>query len=257
MGRWSEPLLSAHQRGRCTLCDAVSSGGGTFPLAQPWHTIERVETADGPVELRRRGERDFLITIAGRVLMNSRANRSEIALARLGCQPLAERPHPVVLLGGLGMGCTLRAALDVLPEGAQVLVSEINPALESWCRGPLAAANRDALCDRRVAVTIEDVAERIRAHADDPARPRLDAILLDLYTGPYADCDPRRDPFYGSGALARTRSALAAAGIFAVWSEAPDTRFEARLRAAGFAVKRHRPGRAGLRHAVYIARLAD
>ena len=97
------------------------------------------DTPEGPLELRQRGERGFLITIAGRVLMTSEATRSEHALARLACEALGGRPRPRLLLGGLGMGFTLREALDQLPPDARVVVVDLNPVVVDWCRGPLAA----------------------------------------------------------------------------------------------------------------------
>ena len=215
---------------------------------RPWETLASADSPDGRFELRRRGERDFLITVAGRVLMNSAARRSEEALARGVCARLLQRPSPRVLIGGLGMGLTLRAALGALPGEARVTVAELNPVIVDWCRGPLAGLNARALEDARVEVAIEDVAEVIRA-----ARARrFDAIALDLYEGPSGGDDGDL-PFYGRRALAETRDALVTGGVFGVWAESPDPGFEKRLRAAGFTFERSRPGRGGLRHAVYIA----
>jgi len=214
-------------------------------VAIPWQVLERSETADGALELRRRGEDDFLVCLAGRVLMNSRESRSERALATSACARLAGRPEPRLLVGGLGMGLTLRAALDVLPPGARVSVAELNPVMADWCRGPLAALNARACDDPRVEIVFENVTHTI-------ARSRnLDGILLDLYEGPHGRT-PRKDPVYGNAALQRTRVALAPGGVFAVWSEEPDAAFEARLRKACFEVARERPGRGGRRHAVTI-----
>ena len=226
-------------------------------MAIPWQTIDRVPTPDGELELRRRGQEgdeDFLITIAGRVLMNSHANRSELALAARVCEELAGRSSVRMMIGGLGMGCTLRAALDGLPADAGITVCELTPAIERWCRGPLSGVNGGALEDPRVSLLIDDVAHAIREHADDRSRPRLDAILLDLYEGPHSRTHPKRDPFYGSQALDATRRALAPGGIFAIWSEAPDEAYEKRLRRTGFSPQLHRAGQGGLRHAVYLAR---
>ncbi len=223
-------------------------------MARPWLTIDRIETAEGPLELRRRGDDDFLITIGGRVLMNNRASRSEEALAGLSCARLAHRSAPRILVGGLGMGCTLRVALDVLPADAQVTVCELNPAVANWCRGPLSLVNGGALDDPRVSLIIGDVAAHIQALADGQTKPRPDAILLDLFEGPHAGTDAERDPFYGAKALRVTRRALSASGCFAIWSEGPDAGFERRLGPAGFAsFDLHRPGRGGRRHAVYVA----
>jgi spermidine synthase len=219
-------------------------------VPRAWETLGRADTPDGPLELRRRGDSDYLITVAGRVLMNSHANRSELALAELALADVARKSSPRVLVGGLGMGCTVRAALDLLPADASLIVSELNPEIVRWCRGPLASLNGAVTEDPRVSVEVEDVAHRI-AHSANA----FDAILLDLYEGPHAGTGAKADPFYGSRALARTRNALARGGVFAVWSEQRDARFEARLRAAGFErVEVRRPGRGGLRHAVTLAR---
>lgn len=225
-------------------------------MATAWETLERIETQAGPLELRRRGKNDFLITVAGRVLMNSHANRSELALADLACAALDPLPEPRVLLGGLGMGCTLRAALDRLPAGAQVEVVELNPHVAHWCRGPLAEINADALADARVQLRLGDVSAVIKEAAGGPGAGIYDGILLDLYEGPHPGSDAQHDPFYGRRALAHSRSALALGGVLAVWAEAPDRGFEDRMRAAGLKTQTHRPGKGGLRHAIHLGRRA-
>jgi spermidine synthase len=212
-------------------------------MALPWTTVERVATREGPLELRRRGG-DFLITIAGRVLMTSAARRSEEELARLA---LAGRPDARVLLGGLGMGFTLRAALDALSPAGRVVVCELTPEVAAWCRGPLAGLTGDALADPRVELRLEDVARAIRARS-----AAYDAIVLDLYEGPNAATQRDDDPFYGDAALAAARQALRPRGVLAVWSEDPDAAFEQRLASAGFATARHRIGKGGRRHVVYL-----
>jgi spermidine synthase len=226
-------------------------------MAQPWQTIEKVDTADGLLELRRRGERDFLILINNRVLMNSSANRSEVALGELSCRQAASHPRPRVLIGGLGMGLTLRAALDSLPATAQVVVAELNPVVVKWCRGPLAGLTANAVDDPRVTVRIDDVSVVIKKAAQAGGAERFDAIILDLYEGPHARTDAVDDPFYGSRALKGTAAALLPGGVFAVWGENPDAVFEKRLLATGFTVDVLRPGRGGLRHVVYVAQVRD
>jgi spermidine synthase len=222
-------------------------------VAQPWQTMDKVDTADGILELRKRGERDFLILINYRVLMNSSANRSEMVLGERAARAVASRSKPRVLIGGLGMGLTLRSALDVLPGAAQVGVAEVNPVVVKWCQGPLAELTKNAVNDPRVAVVIEDVSAVI-AKAAQHGEKRFDAIIIDLYEGPGTGTDAALDPFYGSRALDTTAAALSAEGVFAVWGETPDAGFEKRLAAAGFSVDRQRPGRGGLRHVVYVAR---
>jgi spermidine synthase len=230
-------------------------------VTRPWQTLDRAETREGTLELRRRGDpntaegADYVITIGGRVLMNGGAHQTEDALAELACRPLAGRktPPPRVLLGGLGMGYTLRAALDVLPSTARVLVAEIDPVIVGWCRGPLAALTRNAVGDRRVRVEIGDVAAVLARAARSPEE-RFDAVVLDLYEGPREAHGGKDDPLWGERALATTRDALLPGGTLAVWSEDPDAAFEKRLDAARFEVERRRPGKGGPRHVVYLAR---
>ena len=224
-------------------------------MAQPWITIESFATDDGTLELRQRGERDFIIVIGSQVLMNSLANRSEVMLGQLGCGHLKESEGPRVLVGGLGMGFTLKAVLDRLPPAAQVVVAELNPTVLEWCRGPLAALTENAVDDPRVIVEICDVARRIRRSAVDGGESRFDAIILDLYRGPHAKTHHSDDPLYGSRAIENMRAALKPCGVVAVWGENYDEAFDKRLRSAGFTVTTDRPGRGGLRHVVFLAQL--
>jgi spermidine synthase len=218
---------------------------------QPWRTIESLETPEGKLELRQRGERSFLITIAGRVLMTSERHTSEVDLAKLASAALGDLPRPRVLIGGLGMGYTLRAALDHLPPGARLTVVELNAAVVSWCAGPLAALTNGAAADKRVNMVVADVA---RAIAD--ASPRsYDAIVLDLYEGPHQVNNRAYDPLYGIAALKRTAAALAEDGVLAIWSEERDQAFEDRL-GADFRFERHRSGAGGRKHTIYVARPA-
>ena len=217
-------------------------------MALPWQTLDRVETPGGVLELRQRGERDHLLLIDGRVLMTSAANRSEIELARdaIGAASIGARPR--VLVGGLGLGYTLRAALDALPPAAVVVVAELEPAVVRWCGGPLAAGNGDALSDPRVSLELGDVARSI-ARAASHTVPPYDAILLDLFEGPRGPDDPH----FGRAPLERTARALANGGVLGVWSEHPEPGFERALRRAGLRWSRRRAGRGGRRHAVYLA----
>ncbi|MEM7158654.1 MAG: spermidine synthase [Myxococcota bacterium] len=221
---------------------------------QPWEVLDTAQTDDGELGLSARGRegaREFLITVDRRVLMNSFANRSELAVAEVACEPLATHPAPRVLIGGLGMGCTLRAALDVLPPTAQITVAELHGIIATWCEGPLAAVNGEALSDPRVTIVVADVAALIRR--SEPGS--FDAIVLDLFEGPHSGTDANADPFYGRHAIEHSARALRPQGVFSVWSEEHDAGFERRLTRAGFSVHRTRPGRGGLRHAVYAARL--
>lgn len=217
-------------------------------MSRPWQTIDSVDTDEGILELRKRGEKDYLITIAGRILMNSTANRSEILLSELTCNSLNNKVNPRMLIGGLGMGYTLRAALDNLPDNADVIVAELNPEVVKWCQGPISHLTDGALTDPRVTVEIADVAAVIRK-ADN----EFDAIILDLYEGPFEAAKGRGEHLYGADALRRSSSALVSGGVFAVWSEDPDKAFEKRLAQAGFTFQRNVPGK-GNRHIVYIAK---
>jgi spermidine synthase len=222
-------------------------------VTRAWTTIDTVDTVDGHLELRRRGEQDFLITLAGRVLMNSRTSRSEAALGELTAIAAARAECPRVLIGGLGMGCTLRAALDALPAHAEVVVAELHEAVVRWCQGELAALTGEATADARVTIELVDVAERIAQAGRESER--FDAIALDLYEGPHAQRGADADPLFGRVALANAHGALREQGVLAVWSEGRDGAFEKRLRASGFSFEVRRPGRGGLRHAVYLARV--
>jgi len=224
-------------------------------MAQPWKTIESVATEEGTIELRQRGEKDFMIMIGSQVLMNSLANRSEVVLGQLGCGQLKDTESPRVLVGGLGMGFTLKSVLDSLPPAAQVVVAELNPTVLEWCRGPLAALTENAVDDPRVTVEISDVALRIRRNAVNGGESRFDAIILDLYRGPHAKTHHSDDPLYGSRAIENMRAALKPCGVVAVWGENYDEGFDKRLRSAGFTVTTDRPGRGGLRHVVFLAQL--
>ena len=217
----------------------------------PWRTIATVSTAEGELQLRQRGQRDFLIVIDGRVLMTSNERQSEEALATFACAPLASHPAPRVLIGGLGMAYTLRAALEALPASASVVVAELTPEVLDWCRGPLGVLTGDAVADPRVRVELGDVAAMITR----AGRGTLDAIILDLYEGPHAATQRADDPFYGKAALARSHAALAPGGILAVWSEEPDAGFQRRFAGAGFTVTVHALGKSRT-HVVYVGRRA-
>ena len=226
-------------------------------MAIPWKIVDSIATPEGLLELRQRGVKDFLITIGPCVLMNSSAHRSEVALGRLACSDLQRRDSPRVLVGGLGMGYTLRAVLDTLPETGRVVVAELNPVVPVWCRGPLADLTDHAVDDPRVTIEIVNVAGLVRKSARAPGNEGFDAVVFDLYTGPDAGSHKRNDPLYGSIAIDNVRAALKQGGVFAVWGEQYDAGFFQRLQAAGFTVTTERPGRGGLRHVVYVARMPD
>lgn len=221
-------------------------------MTRAWTTLDRVASAEGELELRRRGEREFLITVAGRVLMSSAAHRSESELAEWLCEGLDRGRRPKVLIGGLGMGYTLRAALDALPRTAAVRVAELEPAVVAWCRGPLAPLTGRALEDPRVEVVTADVMESIHDSARG-ALPRWDAIALDLFAGPSGTRGEDDHPIWGTAALALARLALAPGGALGIWCEAPAPGLARRLARAGLHAEVRRVGRGGRRHALYRA----
>ncbi len=222
-------------------------------MPRPWALIEQVSTPEGSLELRRRGDRDFMITIAGRVLMSSNIHGSEVAVAELGCEKVRDRRAPRVLIGGLGLGFTLRAALDSLPNDAHVTVAELNPAVVRWCKGPAATITNAAVDDPRVRVFEGDVTHEIRRVSAQKDAPRWDAIILDLYVGPGDSAHGNTDPLYGRAILERTHKALSDGGVYAVWGEDPDPAFERRMQRAGFQTQLVRTKGNGPRHAVYVA----
>lgn len=215
----------------------------------PWKVLASITTAEGNLQLRQRGAREFLITINGRVLMTSSEKTSELAVAELACKEVAGRKAPRVLIGGLGMAYTVRAALDALPRGARVTVAELTPEVETWCRGPLAVLTNGAANDARVKIVIRDVARVI----EDAPPGHFDAIVLDLYEGPHAASKRLNDPFYGRAALERSFAALAPGGVLAIWSEEANAVFKKRMIDAGFETTLHYPGGARA-YVVYLGR---
>ena len=223
----------------------------------PW-----VDVDEGPVpgegetlRLRRRGD-EFSILAGATELMNSRLSGSEKALADIACERLKDRPAPRMLIGGLGMGFTLRAALGGLGPGARVIVAELVPAVAAWARGPLAHLFAGCLDDPRTELRVADVGAVIRAEAG-----RLDAILLDVDNGPEGLTRRENDRLYEAGGLAEARAALRPGGLLGVWSQGPDAAFAGRLRRMGFAVEEMRAradGRGGgRRHVIWIATRAE
>lgn len=200
--------------------------------------------------LMQRGE-EFSIVVDAIELMNSTRGTSEEALAALACARLSQRPAPRVLIGGLGMGFTLRAALDALGPEARVVVAELVPAVAAWARGPLAKVFAGCLDDPRVALQETDVNRLIQSEAGS-----WDAILLDVDNGPEGLMRKANDRLYDAWGLKRIRWALRPGGILGVWSGSPDRKFKARLQRHGFAVAEVRipaSGTSGPRHVVWIA----
>jgi spermidine synthase len=223
-------------------------------MARPWKTLEEIETNEGKMVLLQRGPGDFIIRMNEYVLMNSRLNLTELALGKSAVELLAAKENLSVLIGGLGMGYTLRATLDALPQNASVRVGELNPTVVAWCKEHLRGLTSAAVEDPRVDVVIGDVALLIQKAATVPDAQKYNAIILDLYQGTH---DARTDPncpFYGRRALESAHEALRKNGVFAAWTEQSDDRFQKRLTEVGFDVRLTRPGKGGPRHAVYLGR---
>ena len=216
--------------------------------------LERVTLPDGQEMVLTRWDDNITIFVGKRPLMSNFEHGSEDEFGRIVAERLvaAGVKKPRMLIGGLGLGYTLRAALDALPATAQVEVAELNPVVVDWCRGPAAACHGDALSDPRVRVVLGDVAACIRGAASGRS-PAYDAIIVDLYLGPTGEDGGARDPLYGTAILSATFAALAPGGRYAVWGEQRHPPFEERLRRAGFAVTFRNERGGGPRHAVYLA----
>jgi len=218
---------------------------------QPWIKIDEAKAPDGgALELWRRGE-EFSIRTSGHELMSSRAHGSELKLAELAAQALGDAARQRWLLGGLGCGYTLAAALGALDRRARVLVDEISPAVIAWNQGVLGELAGHPLKDPRVELRAADV-------IDDLSGPslELDAILLDVDNGPSALSQARNRWLYQAPGLARLHASLRVGGVLGVWSAGPDAAFVKRLRAAGFHADEHRvfaSGSRGKRHVIWIA----
>jgi spermidine synthase len=218
----------------------------------------QLDTADlpegGQLRLMQRG--DELSIMAGATeLMNSRLSGSEEALATLACERLQERRRPHLLVGGLGMGFTLRAALAALGSAAEVTVVELSPAVAAWARGPMAGLFAGSLEDPRTHLVEADVVKVI-----DAARARFHAILLDVDNGPEGLTRAANDRLYNMAGLAAAKRALKPGGVLAVWSSAPNPAFTKRLRTAGYAaeevpVRARGVGRRGARHMIWLAKV--
>ena len=221
---------------------------------RPWELLGQTRTPDGEdLSLTRQGS-EYVILASGKPLMSSRMHGSEEALAAFGCRDARVRDAPCILVGGLGMGFTLRATLDVLPPGTTVVVAELVPAVVEWNRGPLGPLAGHPLKDPRVRIELGDVAATLRAITH-----RFDAVLLDVDNGPAAFTASHNTRLYDDAGLAAARAALTEGGVLAVWSAREDRRFEQRLRHAGFRVQvervRGRLKKGGPRHTIFLGHL--
>ncbi|HPR51964.1 MAG TPA: hypothetical protein PLU81_09270 [Deltaproteobacteria bacterium] len=219
----------------------------------PWELIDSALVPGNPGELRLyRRDREFSIRVAGVELMNSRVHGSEEALAELACARIAHRTRPHILIGGLGMGYTMAAALKRLGPESRVDVAELVPQVVEWNRGPLAELTGHALQDKRVRVFETDVGKILLEE-----HQIYDAILLDVDNGPTGLTRKGNDWLYSSEGIDTAFAALLPGGVLAVWSAGADRAFSRRLRQSGFEVDevnvRARGNRKGRRHTIWLA----
>jgi spermidine synthase len=218
---------------------------------KPWELLGTTRAPDGAELALTLRSGEYVILANGKSLMSSRMHGSEEALAALACARLRGREEPRVLVGGLGMGFTLRATLDLLPPGASVVVAELLPAVVEWNRGPLGPLAGHPLKDRRVRIEPGDVAVTLRSSVD-----AFDAILLDVDNGPAAFATSGNAGLYDNAGVAASYAALKRGGVLAVWSAREDRKFEQRLRYAGFRVHvegvRARLKKGGPRHTIFL-----
>ncbi|WP_019832580.1 spermidine synthase [Sphingomonas sp. PR090111-T3T-6A] len=215
-----------------------------------------IDTAQIPggdtLRLFQRGA-EWSIMLGANELMNSRLSGSEEALATMSCERIAGRPKPHLLIGGYGMGFTLRAALGVLGKDATLTVAELVPAVIDWAKGPMAGLTAECLDDPRTDIHIADVATLIGG-----ARGAYDAILLDIDNGPDGLVRAANDRIYDRDGLAAAKRALRPGGVLAIWSSTRDTVFANRLRRARFDVEevvvRARASGGGAHHVIWFAR---
>jgi predicted ribosomally synthesized peptide with SipW-like signal peptide len=248
---------------------------------KPFELLAQAHSPDGTVIQLKRRDDEYVILAANRHLMSSRTHASEESLATFGCRHIAapSHPQPTILIGGLGMGYTLRAALDLLPPRAKIIVAELIPAVVDWNRGPLAHLANHPLADTRVRIEITDVAALLsrsaqpaktshsarstQADRSTPAPPqKFDAILLDTDNSPAAFTDSANAYLYSAAGLAAAHASLNPGGTLALWSATAqaDAQFTTRLRAANFTVHlEHTRAHAnkGPRHTIYLAQKAD
>lgn len=218
----------------------------------PWIELGRARVpGGGELKLMQRGS-EFTIFAGPIGLMGSRQSGSEVALATIAAERVGQRPKARVLIGGLGMGFTLRAALAALRPDAEIVVAELVPEIAgAWARGPLAAIHADSLDDPRVRLRVGDVGGIM---AGDGAK--FDAILLDVDNGPEGLTRPGNDALYSHAGIARAKAALRPGGMLAVWSVAPDPQFTRRLQDSGMKVeelKARAHGGKGARHVIWVA----
>jgi spermidine synthase len=213
----------------------------------------RIPDSDEELRLMKRGN-EFSIMLGQNELMNSRLSGSEEALARLACNRIVKTPAARMLIGGLGMGFSLRAALSQLERDAEIVVAELIPSVLAWAKGPMAGIFGDCLADPRVSVRIADVRDVIGASV-----ARFDAIVLDVDNGPEGLVREANEALYSAKGLQAARRALQPSGVLAVWSSGHNPAFSHRLRESGFDVEeiriRANASGGGARHVIWLAGL--
>jgi spermidine synthase len=223
----------------------------------PWVTLDtaQIPGSGEKLYLKQRGT-EFSITLDRNELMNSRLSGSEEALATIACERLRDNEAPKILIGGLGMGFTLRAALAALGPNAGITVAELVPAVLVWAHGPMASIFGACLTDSRVHIQETDVGDLIQSNAST-----FDAILLDVDNGPQGLTRKSNDALYDLKGLSAARASLRPGGILAVWSSGPNPKFLWRARKAGFDVEevkvRANGSGGGARHVIWIAARTD
>ena len=220
---------------------------------KPWEVLGETRTPDGTAMALTRRDKEYVILADGKSLMSSRMHGSEEALATFACRPLSGIEEPSVLIGGLGMGFTLRATLDLLPADAAVAIAELVPAVVEWNRGPLGPLAGHPLKDKRVQVVSGDVSDVLSS-----SRDKFHAVLLDVDNGPAPFTAQSNAGLYGDRGLAAIRAALKDDGVLAIWSAWDDRKFVQRLRYAKFDVAvehvRGRLKKGGPHHTIFLAR---
>ena len=217
----------------------------------PWALLDSAKMpGGGELRLKQRGA-EFSTMLGSIELMNSRRSGSEEALATMSCERIAGRRRPNILIGGLGMGFTLRAALAALGSDARIIVAELVPAVVRWAHGPMVDVFGGSLADPRVSIRAVDVRDLIRSH-----RSAYDVILLDVDNGPEGLTRKANDGLYTPDSLREARAALRPGGVLSVWSSGPSRAFSKRLRSVGFHVDeihvRANGVRGGARHVLWI-----
>lgn len=203
---------------------------------KPTRLLDQVTTPDGSTMSLHEHDGSYIIRVDGRELMSTRHYHSEEKLAEVACAHLMEQPRARVLIGGLGLGFTLRAALKILPKTAEVVVAELMPQVVEWNRNPSYGLGHDALADSRTRIEIDDVYQ-VLMQATRGARSAYDAIMLDADNGTTAMSTAGNAALYDLGGLSIVRAALRPGGVVVYWSAGQEPLFAKRLGKAGFKVE--------------------